>query len=54
MTKDCINSAIRQYCKERKFNESSAALQNIEEERLVDLNQIFQKFFDKTCEKVTN
>ena len=51
MTSECINSAIRQYCQERKLNESSAAVENIESERLVDLKQIFQKFFDKKCEK---
>ena len=51
MKTDCINDAIRQYCQERKLNESSAALGNIEGERLEDLKQIFEKFFDKKCEK---
>ena len=51
MKTDCINDAIRQYCQERKLNESSAALGNIQGERLVDLKQKFEKFFDKKMRK---
>ena len=51
MNNDLINGAIRRYCQERKLNEASAALGNIEDKILVDLHQIFQKFFDKKCEK---
>ena len=35
----------------KKLNESSAALDNIEGEKLLDLKEIFQKFFDTKCEK---